>query len=241
MKKKKIAAAVLLAAGVLIILFSGYKIFIINREYAVSAEFYNELASDENLTAEKTENDSKKKSPVDFNKLKSINPDIYAWLSIPAINVNYPVLQGENNDAYLHTLPDGTYNKGGSLFIDGRCNNDFSSFVTVIYGHCMKDNSMFGLLNRFLDKSFLKENNTFKIYTPEKTITPKITACFETSEKSDIYKLPTAENGEEYLNLISDISGEDFSSVDIKSQKIIILSTCSFSFDGARTVVVAVY
>ncbi len=241
MKKKRITAAFLLAAGVLIILFSGYKIFIINREYDVSAKFYNELAAEENLSDKKTETDNKKESPVDFNKLKNINPDIYAWLEIKAINVNYPVLQGENNDTYLHTLPDGTYNNGGNLFIDNRCKNDFSSFVTVIYGHCMKDNSMFGLLNRFLDNSFLKDNNTFNIYMPEKTITPKIITCFETSEKSDIYKLPTAGNEEEYLKLLSAVSGADFSSVDIISQKILILSTCSFSFDGARTVLVAVY
>lgn len=241
MKKKKIISAVLFTVGICILLFSGYKIYEINREYKASESYYEELGKNKTVSVKEKENKTEEKMLPDFSALKSINTDIYAWISIPSIGVDYPVLQGENNNSYLHTLPDGTYNKGGSIFIDERCENDFSSPVTVIYGHCMKDNSMFGLLNRFLDTSFLNNNKSYEIYTPEKTITPVIIACFETSEKSDIYNLPSAGNKKRYLKMLSELCGTDLTAEAFSDKRIIILSTCSFSFEGARTVVVSVF
>ena len=241
MKKKKIISAVLFTVGACVFLFSGYKIYEINREYKASASYYEELEKNKTVTVKENENSTEEKILPDFSALKLINTDICAWISIPSIGVDYPVLQGENNNSYLHTLPDGTYNNGGSIFIDERCENDFSSPVTVIYGHCMKDNSMFGLLNRFLDTSFLSNNKSYEIYTPEKTITPEILACFETSENSDVYDLPSIGDDKRYLKTLSEFCGTDLTAEAFSGKKIIILSTCSFSFEGARTVVVSVF
>ncbi len=238
--KKKIVAIVILIAGVCVCLFSGYKIFVINREYDISEKFYSQQAEKCIKTEEKSSINKSNEKTVDFDKLKKINADICGWIDIPAITVSYPILQGENNDAYLHHLPDGTYNFCGSIFIDERCKNDFSSPVTVIYGHCMKDGSMFAKLGRFLDKSLIKNNGTFKIYTPDKTITAKILNCFEITKNSEIYNLPKNKLSEDYIKNFYSETGTDLSKIDTNTYNLVLLSTCSFSFESASTDLVAV-
>lgn len=237
--KKKIIGFILLAAGLAVCVFAGYKLFIINREYKLSEDLYSvqekKYVKTYPLNEEKTG-----EITVDFTGLKKENSDICAWLHIPSISVSYPVLQGENNNTYLRRLPDGTYNVGGSIFIDERCKSDFSSPVTVIYGHYMNNGTMFGRLNKFLDNSFLKTNRNFEIYTPEKHINAKIICCFETKSSSEIYNLPDENSINDYLNILSDESKADLKSIDTANENLVILSTCSHSFESARTVLIAV-
>ena len=237
MKKKKIAGISLLAVGLVICIFAGYKIFVINREYKASITFYSEqeekFVSKEYIPAEKRE-----KLKIDFSELIKTNEDICGWISIPSIDISYPVLQGENNDTYLRHLPDGKYNIAGSIFVDERCKNDFTSPVTIIYGHYMNNGTMFGRLNRFLDSSFMRANDTFEIYTDNEIITAHIITCFETKNSSPIYKLPDGELNE-YISCLTEESNADFSEFDSEKMNLIILSTCSHSFKSARTVVVA--
>lgn len=231
---KKIIASVVLIIALCVCLFSGYKIFIINNEYSKSEKLYSQQA-EKYIKKDKKNNGN----TVDFTNIQVENKDICGWIEIPAIKVSYPVLQGENNNSYLRYLPDGTYSIGGSIFVDERCKSDFSSPVTVIYGHYMYNGSMFGRLKSFLDINFLKNNDEFKIYTPNKTITAQIIACFEISKNSEIYNLPENEITEDYINTFLKETSVDLSSVDKENEKIILLSTCSHSFDSARTVVVA--
>lgn len=238
--KKKFIIFIILVIGIGICVFSGYKILVINREYSASAELYSKQ---EELYVKKVEAEEKqnKNDIVDFVSLQKLNPDICGWIEIPQIKMSYPILQGENNNTYLRHLPDGTYNVGGSIFIDERCGNDFTSPVTVIYGHYMHNGSMFGRLKKFLDASFMQKNSNFKIYTPDRVIEAQIISCFEVDKKSDIYALPENEITKEYIKAISDASGMDFGSIDTKNYNIVLLSTCSHSFESARTVVAAIY
>ncbi len=241
--KKKIFAVIPLILGIVICAFAGYKILVINREYKASITLYSEQ---EELYVKKIdfgESDGNiiEKKAVDFKSLKKLNHDICGWIDIPQIKVSYPVLQGENDNTYLRHLPDGAYNIGGSIFIDERCENDFTSPVTVIYGHYMRNGSMFGRLKKFLDVPFLRKNPDFKIYTPNGDIDAHIVACFETDKDSDIYVLPESEITEEYAAALSKASGADFTGLNKEEYRIILLSTCSHSFESARTVVAAVY
>lgn len=238
--KKKVFIIIILMLGIGICAFSGYKLLVINREYSVSEELYSQQ---EELYVKKSESDGNenKNDTVDFVSLQKLNPDICGWIEIPQIKVSYPILQGENNNTYLRHLPDGTYNIGGSIFIDERCSNDFTFPVTVIYGHYMHNGSMFGRLKKFLDTSFMQKNPNFKIYTPDRVIEAQIISCFEIDKKSDIYTLPENEITKDYIKAISDASGTDFGSIDTKNYNIVLLSTCSHSFESARTVVAAIY
>jgi len=89
-----------------------------------------------------------------FDELQKKNKDIIAWIYCENTPINYPVLRCEDNSYYLNHLPDGQYNKNGSLFVDYRCSSNFSDFNTIIYGHNMKTEKMFGSLTNYKRQSY---------------------------------------------------------------------------------------
>lgn len=90
-------------------------------------------------------------SPVDFKSLKKINSDIYAWIYLPDTDISYPILQGEDNSFYIKHNEYSEYSGKGAIFTEDYNKKDFSDPVTLIYGHNMKDESMFGSLQRMYD------------------------------------------------------------------------------------------
>ena len=97
---------------------------------------------------------------MDFAPLQAINPDIVAWLRIPGV-LEYPVVRGEDNSYYLNHTVQKTYNIAGSIFLDYRNERDFSDSKNIIYGHNMKDGSMFGALRPIWIRSFLENRPVF--------------------------------------------------------------------------------
>ena len=96
-------------------------------------------------------------SPIDFKKLQEQNPDVYAWIEIPGTNVNYPIMRHPTDDAYYldHTI-DGTAGLPGSIYTENYNNKEFTDFNTVIYGHDMRDGTMFKDLHKYEDEEFFK-------------------------------------------------------------------------------------
>ena len=88
---------------------------------------------------------------VDFESLQSINPEVIAWIQIPALDISYPVAKGTDNAYYLHHMINGETNKSGSIFMDYHNQEDFTDRNTIIYGHNMRDGSMFGTLEKYQD------------------------------------------------------------------------------------------
>ncbi len=87
---------------------------------------------------------------VDFDSLYEINPDVVAWLYVGAVGISYPVVQGKDNDEYLHVTFEGKQNATGCIIMDWEVNTDLTSWNTFIYGHNMKNGSMFGSLKKFI-------------------------------------------------------------------------------------------
>ena len=109
-------------------------------------------------------------SPIDFEALRAVNPDIYAWLEIPGTEISYPLLQHPEDDAfYLDHDSDGNYSANGALFTERAYNGrELEDPVTVIYGHHMRSGAMFGNLERFYtDDAFMAEHGEVVLYTPE--------------------------------------------------------------------------
>ena len=104
---------------------------------------------------------------VDFDRLLDMNPDCMGWIEIPGTGISYPVVQGEDNDQYLRRDFAGNKSVGGVIFLDYRSSGDFSGTNTVIYGHNMRDGSMFGSLAQYLDPDFAKLHPEIRIYTPQ--------------------------------------------------------------------------
>ncbi len=148
---------------------------------------------------------------IDFAELRKINEDIVAWIQIPGIGVDYPVVQGEDNEYYLYHTFCREANKAGSIFLDCRNRADFTEPCVIIYGHNMKDGSMFSNLKKYQDNAFRKESGTAYLYLPEKTLQLEIMVCERVSMRDGVYAL-------EY-NMTCDWPEE------------IILSTCSSSSD----------
>lgn len=170
--------------------------------------------------------------PVDFEKLQKENPDIYAWITIPDTEIDYPVLQSESDDTYYlnHTVEK---KKGlpGSIYSESQNRKDFSDPNTVLYGHNMKNGSMFGHLKKFAeDQNVYNKSKYFWILTPDKNYRYEIISAYTTGVDSDTYTLFKGP-GEEFQRYLETIKGYSEISTDpgeltIKD-KIVTLSTCT--------------
>lgn len=103
---------------------------------------------------------------VDFEALARINPDVAAWLILEGTALSYPVVQGQDNEYYLDRLFDGSYNASGCLFLDSRCEARFASPNSIVYGHHMKDGSMFAALDGYKEQEFYEAHPSLLLLTP---------------------------------------------------------------------------
>ena len=105
---------------------------------------------------------------IDFVSLKKTNPDAIGWITVDGTDISYPIVQeqSENEDYYLRHGYFGEISSHGAIFIEKECDSDFSDFMTVLYGHNMRDGSMFAGLHRFEEESFFEKNGKIHIYVP---------------------------------------------------------------------------
>lgn len=157
---------------------------------------------------------------VDFASLQAINPDIVAWLRIPGV-LEYPVVRGEDNSYYLNHTVQKTYNIAGSIFLDYRNERDFSDSKNIIYGHNMKDGSMFHVLRNYQDIDFFQEHTNMEVYLPDgRRLNYQITACEQVPADSEVYHI-TEEGREAELEkevLLSTCSAKKSIRIIIKAQ-----------------------
>lgn len=242
-KKKKTVGyyllTLLLIAAVAVFLYAGWKLYRIYREYKVGTDEYDaleELAVTENpKEAPQEEEDAGPKllEPpinVDFDALKAINEDVVGWLYVEALEISYPVVQGKDNDEYLHTTYDGTYNFAGSIFIDYENSSDFTDPNTIVYGHNMKNGSMFGILKRMLTENAYDTSPYFWILTPEHNYRYEIFAAYTTAVGSSTYTLFSAHDKEFKEYLLQMKSNSEIDTGDLqpgKKDNIVTLSTCT--------------
>ncbi len=183
---------------------------------------------------------------VDFEALRLKYPDVVAWLNIdgPGVKIDYPVVQSEdNNQYYLKRTPAGEKSKYGSIFMDFRSHGDFSDFYSVIYGHNItSDNKgfMFTQLVKFKDRDVFDAIPTAKLYTPTQAYALQIFACAVTDHMSDYYLnlafFAPAEK-EAHLAMLKR-TAKYWRDIPIgNDDHIVVLSTCSYEFENARTVI----
>lgn len=124
---------------------------------------------------------------IDFKKLQKKNKDIIAWIYCEGTPINYPIVQGSNNEVYLHQLTNGSYNENGTLFLDCRCKSDFSDLNSIIYGHNMHSNAMFGSLDRYKHQKYYDNHPDIWMLTPNGNYVIELFAGFVTSDNSISY------------------------------------------------------
>lgn len=213
-KKKKTAGdvilTVILIAAICVFCYAGYNLFHIYTEYKKGTDEYNHIAQmavterDPEEAAEPTaEGGLEAPMNIDFKSLKSVNDDVVGWIYVEAVpDINYPVVHGEDNETYLHHTYEKNYNFAGTIFVDYENKGDFNDCNTIVYGHNMKNGSMFAQLKKFSSNSDTYEKSKyFWIFTPEKNYRYEIISAYTTGAKSDTYTLfkGPGEEFQEYL------------------------------------------
>lgn len=184
-----------------------------------------------------------------FEKLMKINPDVCAWLTVDNTNIDYPVLQGQDNLSYINTDVYGEFALAGSIFLDTRCDRNFQDDYSVLYGHYMSGGEMFGDLELFKDQKFFEENMTGTLLLPTESYDLKIFACMLVSASDEVIYEPekTNENMAGLMNYArrnalfvrEDMLNELSSALEESTAQIVALTTCSYEYTDARTVVLA--
>lgn len=216
---KKLLILITIIACIVSLIIVGY-IFIKNYlECSSNNEDINDLIDEVFV-----EDPNEKENNLDWDYLKSINEDIIGWIEIEGTEINYPILKDNDSLYYLKHNYLKKYNSNGSIFTLDI--NPFEDCETLLYGHNMKNGTMFSILGKYLDKDFLNSHQNIKIYTPNKNYEGVIFSAYSIgigTEKNNISNLCFDEKIEYYKNS-SQIKVDN---VEI-TNKIVKLSTCSY-------------
>lgn len=231
-RKKNPVVTLIFLAALGIFLFAVVNLGVIFLRYYKEDSAYRKLESFavlENLPPENTEADAPYLSPIDFASLKEINSDTIAWIYFENTDINYPVVQGEDDDFYLHHDFYREESSSGCIFMDTQATPDFLSDNSFLYGHNMKNKSMFARLNQYAEESFYQENKTFLIYTPTETRRYEIYSCYPAKLDWDsfTYQFETKEDYAAWLKKVKERSLYDTGVIPDSSQPTVTLMTCT--------------
>ena len=123
-------------------------------------------------------NEDSKDNGESFEKLRKINPDVRAWLTLDNTKIDYPVLKGSDNLTYINKDVYGNFAMAGSIFLDSGCDSSLCQHYSLLYGHHMENHKMFGDLDLYKNQTFFNENRTGTLYLPERSLKLEILACF---------------------------------------------------------------
>lgn len=223
-------------------IFFAYQVFSYVKTYQKekeSIQIYNKIKTSSTLKNTSPNEDKKPyRSQIDFDKLRAINPEIFAWIRSDESRIDYPLVRCGDNEKYLHTAADGQINPMGAVFMDFR-NKSLDDDSILIYGHTTNNGTMFGSLNTFKENpkdtgfSFFTETNEFKtkaviatIISGDTEIDPRIFDDFE--KRKELY------------NFLKDKAVYDISYELKNEDKLISLITCTYERENSRLLVLTV-
>jgi len=182
---------------------------------------------------------------MDYDALKAINSDLVGWIYYEGVDLSYPVVMDKGNDYYENYTFENEKNNSGAIFMDYLCKVNFESFNTIIYGHNMRNGSMFGSLNKIIDdQTIVDEYPYFYVFTKDEAMMYKIVSAYYTTNKSNTYNITIdytlydMRDYVEYMDQVSKYRDEEFFNEDItEDTKICTLSTCHGLHSNVRTVI----
>lgn len=185
--------------------------------------------------------------PVKFEEIQAVNPDVYAWITVPGTDIDYPILQHASDNSYylMHNI-DGSYGYPGCIYTENMNSKDFTDNNTVIYGHNMKNGSMFAQLHKYEDPDFFDANREVLIYLPDEVLHYTIFAAHIYDDRHLLYSFDFAdpEVYQKYLDSIfstRDMSANIDKDITVTTDdQIITLVTCIGSQPNNRLLVQAV-
>lgn len=250
--KKYILSIVILSGAALVSLFRISSYFIGLNRAELNAEQLREAAgmkedssSDDrsrqmdDLADETQETEKAIPESIDFTALHDISNDAVAWIYAPDTCINYVIAQGEDNNYYLDHMLDGESSSSGTLFMDSYNAPDFTDWNTIIYGHHMKNGTMFAALEKYKEQEYYENHPEMYLYTPGGRYRLEILAAALVQATDEIYSIPgTEEDKEQILWHIQEKSYIKTNVTPEKGNRLVTLSTCSYDYTDARFVVV---
>ncbi|WP_458459139.1 class B sortase [Pseudobutyrivibrio sp.] len=229
--RRTINPKIILATGLLIVFSSLAGLIYIFMGYEKSNKLYTEL-NNENLEYQDT-SDWKDMIDVDFSNLTKINSDVAGWIYVEGTDISYPIMYSGDDETYLRTTINKEHATAGSIFLEGYNLPDFSDSHSIVYGHNMRNLSMFGSLKLYKEnEDYYDSHRYFQIITPKAKMRFEIFSYFDTEPASWVYTVPYYDNQEfaDYINELLSHSYIKLDNYDIdSSDKVVTLSTCSGS------------
>lgn len=203
-------------------------------------------------TAKNVQDDLLRLKPLDnggnlapgFEELRGVNPDICAWLTVEDTGIDYPVVQGSNNLAYLNKDIYGELSMAGSIYLDSRNNRDFTDRYNLIYGHHMDQHRMFGDVELFKEEEFFRTHTDAQLLLPEEVCEFKVLAVMDVLESERrIFTPGRWTEGLTDLGVYLQENALHVSESELEAlfaspdqQQILALVTCSSGATGTKTV-----
>ena len=179
-------------------------------------------------------------SPINFEELMRENPDTIGWIRVPDTNIDYPIVQGTDNDFYLNHDFYGKESIGGAIYLDFESQGDFVGRNNILYGHNMKNGSMFKDIVKYKDEEYFMEHQDITVYTPEREyhLRPMSVLYTEPTGMRRKTKFATEESFQAYVEEMT--KGCSFAQIPEKPlEQLWSFITCSYEFNDARTILYA--
>jgi len=176
-----------------------------------------------------------------FEELRAMNPEVFGWLTVYGTHIDYPVAQGPDNMKYVNTNAEGQYSLSGAIFLDSNCDQDFSGFPSILYGHHMEKNTMFGEIGLFAEKSYFSVRKYGMLYYGGQEYGLEFFAFVHTDAYNGAVfsaKIAGKEARQVYLDMLLRTA---IYTRDIRvtaDDRIVLLSTCSSRSTNGRDILV---
>ena len=179
--------------------------------------------------------------PVGFEELQEINPDVFGWITVYGTNIDYPLLQGEDNHRYVYTNAMGAPAMSGAIFLDFRNANDFSDFNHIIYGHDMRRDAMFGEIINFSNETFFERHPYGMIFTGDEYYGIEFFAFLLVDANDTGIYHPTMSQAEDKEAFLARLFEDAIQSRDLDvtiDDRLVVLSTCTPTATNGRHILV---
>lgn len=246
-KVKNIITILLIIIFLICIRYLFLHFFKLNKEKKEIDQLLDSIEIDEKILQNADQNITERM--LKLQKLQEQNSDIIAWIEIEGTNINYPVMQCEDNNFYMNHDYKKEASEPGSIFLDANYDWSIPSSNLLMYGHNMKNGSMFHNLLNYKNESYYKEHPTIRFTTTEEDSTYEILAVFESrvyykSEKNVFryYQFINAKNEEEFNKYVENSKKSSLYDTGVTAKygdQLMTLSTCAYHTEDGRFVVVA--
>lgn len=239
-----ISAAALLGGGIYLLVKNdvaqkiNWRDILIYAPTPIARETLDEAVNNdsEKPSADRVPEDTKEELTEQVRQLSAEHDDSVAWLYIPDTNIDYPIMQSEDNDYYAHRATDGSYLYAGSLFMDYRNSSDFTDFNSVIYGHNMGNGTMFADIPHYENEEYFMNHSYGWLTTEDEVWLIDFFAVARTADTSGLYLAdPSFEEWDTQLRNSASIYKEIGISAN---DNLIMLSTCTSAEGNSRTILV---